>query len=201
MKTKTPRTPNTPPEPRDPSRPPWPGPEPASKAPDGPGLAALAGVHHVAIKLRDLEAAERFYCGVLGLEVVRRWRYPGEPPAPGWRSFWVGTGGPQGEFLALERADAPEPPGATPLPEPRRDGAGHHLVAFRIPVAARRAWEDHLDAAGFPVTHRTAFTLYVDDPEGNRLALSHHPDPAEDRDHSSGGGGSAPPGTVDSWPR
>jgi len=199
---KTPRTPETPPEPRDHSRPTAPADEPerAPRAPAGPGLAALGGVHHVAIKLRDLEAAERFYCGVLGLEMVRRWRHPGDPAAPGWRSFWVGTGGADGEFLALERADDVEPPGATP-PGPRRSAAGHHLVAFRIPVAARHAWEDHLDAAGFPVTHRTAFTLYVDDPEGNHLALSHHPDPAEDRDHSRGGGGSAPPGTVDPWPR
>jgi glyoxylase I family protein len=189
------KTPRTPPGPRDLPRPPAPAPAPAPRAPAGPGPAALGGVHHVAIKVRDLEGAERFYCGVLGLGMVRRWRYPGDPPSPSWRSFWVATEGAEGEFLALERADDADPPHGA-APSQRRGDSGHHLVAFRIPVAARRAWEDHLRAAGFPVTHRTAFTLYVDDPEGNHLALSHHPDPAEDRDDPEGGGadGAAPPG-------
>ena len=45
------------------------------------------GVHHFAIQVRDLVAAERFYCGVLGLAVVRRWPAPGG----GERSLWVDT--------------------------------------------------------------------------------------------------------------
>ncbi|HXX30163.1 MAG TPA: glyoxalase, partial [Myxococcaceae bacterium] len=31
---------------------------------------------------------------------------------------------------------------------------------------------------GVAVEHETRWTLYVRDPEGNRVALSHHPQPA-----------------------
>jgi hypothetical protein len=53
---------------------------------------------------------------------------------------------------------------------------GLHLVALRIGLADRQAWEDRLAAAGVPVVHRTGFTIYVRDPEGNRVGLSHHPE-------------------------
>ena len=33
-------------------------------------MIATRGLHHLAIRVRDLGAAERFYCGVLGLAVV-----------------------------------------------------------------------------------------------------------------------------------
>ena len=123
--------------------------------------------HHLAIQCADLQACERFYVDVLGLPVTRRW------PAPdgGDRSVWVGVGD---GFIALERATA------TPEPTPWVDGrAGLHLVALRIVAAERGAWEERLRAHGVPVEHRTGWTLYVRDPEGNRVGLSHHPDPAE----------------------
>jgi hypothetical protein len=41
-------------------------------------------------------------------------------------------------------------------------------------------WEERLHAGGVEVVHRTRWTLYVRDPEGNRVGLSHHPEPAED---------------------
>ena len=33
-----------------------------------------------------------------------------------------------------------------------------------------------LDRCGIPLVHETRWTMYVRDPEGNRVALSHHPD-------------------------
>jgi glyoxylase I family protein len=125
--------------------------------------------HHVAIQCADLGACERFYAGALGLEVLRRW------PADdgGVRSVWLAVGD---GFLALERAD-PRPPAPH---GPWRDGEpGYHLVALRIPRGERAAWEARLLERGVPVVHRTAFTLYVRDPEGNRVGLSHHPEPGE----------------------
>ncbi len=131
----------------------------------------ITGVHHLAIQVRDLAAAERFYCGVLGLPVVRRW------PARdgGERSLWVEAG--PGTFLALEVIGGPQPIAAD---DPTRgERPGHHLLALTIPRQARASWEARLAAAGTPVTHRTGFTLYFTDPEGNRLGLSHYPDAAE----------------------
>jgi glyoxylase I family protein len=133
-------------------------------APAPPG-----GVHHLAIGVRDLPAAEAFYASVLGLPVQRRW--PRAGGAPGDRSVWLELGG--GAFLALERAEAPAP--ARPAAD-----QGYLLVALRIDRAERGAWEARLAAAGVAVVRRTAYTLYVEDPEGNRVGLSHWPAAAED---------------------
>jgi catechol 2,3-dioxygenase-like lactoylglutathione lyase family enzyme len=124
-------------------------------------------LHHLAIQCADLAASERFYAEVLGLPVVRRWPADGG----GDRSVWLGLGG--GAFLALERAGEPPAPSDFAGPE-----AGLHLVALRIGADERGAWEARLAAAGVPVVHRTRWTLYLRDPEGNRLGLSHHPDDA-----------------------
>jgi len=129
----------------------------------------IGALHHLAIQCADLERCERFYRDVLGLRVTRRWpREDGE----GDRSVWFATGEePGGAFIALERADR--------QPEERawRDGTpGLHLAAFRIPAAERARWEARLAAAGVPIVHRSRWTLYVRDPEGNRIGLSHHPE-------------------------
>ena len=124
------------------------------------------GFHHLAVQVRDLEVCERFYREVLGLPLLRRW-----PDASGGdRSVWLAM---EGGFLALERADA------GPEPRPFRDGRpGLHLLALRIPLAERGDWEARLAAHGVKVAHRTRWTLYLQDPEGNRIGLSHHPDEA-----------------------
>ena len=122
-------------------------------------------VHHLAVRCADLGACERFYREVLGLPVLRRW----PDGAGGDRSVWLGLGD---GFLALERA----PSAAGPLPQ--EAGRGLHLFALRIAASERAAWEARLAAAGVPVAHRTRWTLYLQDPEGNRIALSHHPDEA-----------------------
>jgi catechol 2,3-dioxygenase-like lactoylglutathione lyase family enzyme len=130
-----------------------------------PGLVTLP-FHHLAIQCVDLERQERFYRGALGLKVLRRW--PREEG--GDRSVWLDLGG---GFLALERATEPMP--GTPW----RDGrAGIHLIALRIAPGERAAWEDRLARHGVPVVERTRWTLYVRDPEGNRIGLSHHPEDA-----------------------
>jgi catechol 2,3-dioxygenase-like lactoylglutathione lyase family enzyme len=122
--------------------------------------------HHVAIQCADLARCEAFYREVLGLKVLRRWPRDGG----GDRSVWLSLGEGGEGFLALERAV--EPAEARPW----RDGkAGLHLVALRIAPGERRAWEDRLDAAGILVVHRTRWTIYFHDPEGNRIGLSHHP--------------------------
>ena len=124
----------------------------------------IAGFHHLAIQVRDLEAAERFYAGLLGLEVIRRWS--DEHGAP--RSIWVGTG--EG-FLALERCE-----GRVEERRWRDEAPGLHLLALRIAKDDRAAWERKLAEAGHARVAETRFTFYVLDPEGNRIGLSHFPD-------------------------
>lgn len=122
--------------------------------------------HHLAIQVTDLPRAERFYCDVLGLSVRTRW--PWDDGRPGERSIWLSLGD---GFLALETCDD-EPAPAHDFRDPH---AGLHLFAISIRAAERAAWEARL---GMAIVHRTRFTLYVRDPEGNRIGLSHHPQEA-----------------------
>lgn len=128
-------------------------------------------VHHLAIVTEHLDRLERFYAGVLGLPVLRRWDDEAGRP----RSVWLELGG--GAFLAIERApeargaDAARPAGAAPAP-------GWHCVALGIARDERERWRARLGDAGHPVERETSFTIYARDPDNNLVALSHHPDPA-----------------------
>jgi catechol-2,3-dioxygenase len=118
------------------------------------------GIHHVALKVRDLASCERFYCHELGLPVLER---------KGEGAVWLDAGA--GAILMLEQGIGG--PDSAPLSDP---SAGLHLLAFRIPASERAAW-----AARLPICGATEYTLYVRDPEGNRIGLSHYPEraPAE----------------------
>lgn len=137
-----------------------------------------SGISHFAIKVRDLVAAERFYCGVLGLEVERRWP---DATGTGIRSVWVRTGDDIGTFLALEVLAMGQTTSHIAAPA-SGELPGHHLLALRIGRDQRPTFEARLATAGVKVSHRTAFTIYFTDPEGNRLGLSHYPDPADPPD-------------------
>ncbi len=133
--------------------------------------AAPAGVHHVALGVRDLAACEGFYSRILGLPVLRRW--PAADGLGGDRSVWLDLG--RGAFLALERVAAD---GQAPARDTAGDRPGYLMIAIAIARATRADWEARLGAAGVAIVHRTPYTLYVADPEGNRVGLSHWPDAA-----------------------
>lgn len=119
--------------------------------------------HHIAIVVAELGRAEAFYAGVLGLPVLRRWDDAAGAP----RSVWLALG--QHSFLALERATEPGPT--------RVDGApGLHCLALGISPEARVSVRERLAAAGVPIERESPFTLYVRDPDGVLVGLSHYPD-------------------------
>jgi catechol 2,3-dioxygenase-like lactoylglutathione lyase family enzyme len=130
-------------------------------------MSRPTAVHHIAIQVRDLARVERFFVQTLGLAVLRRW--PAQD-GQGERSLWLDLGA--GAFLALEKSSSEGGPHAT-------DDPGLHLLALRIERAERQAWIDRLAKAGVPIYDRTDFTIYCKDPEGNRIGLSHWPDPAQ----------------------
>jgi glyoxylase I family protein len=146
--------------------------------------AAPGGVHHVAIAVRDLGALEAFYTSVLGLPVLRRWpaaeagqaaqAAEAQEDKARDRAVWLDLG--NGAFLALERG--PEAQGAENRARFAAPAQGYLMIALRIAPVARAGWEARLAAAGVAIVHRTAYTLYVADPEGNRVGLSHWPDAA-----------------------
>jgi len=125
----------------------------------------IQGFHHLAIQVRDVERVTRFYREVLGLpEKQRHLRADGT-----LRSVWLQL--PGESFLAIEAATGPVEP--QPF---RTDRQGLLLLALRIAPEDRAAAVEALSRAGAPVVHQTRWTVYVQDPEGNRVALSHHPE-------------------------
>jgi catechol 2,3-dioxygenase-like lactoylglutathione lyase family enzyme len=121
------------------------------------------GIHHLAVRTPELGAAERFYVDLLGLPVLERFSNPDGSP----RSVWVALS--EDAFLALER---------TPSGMARQDDEpGWHCIALRIERADRERWRERLAAAGHPIEHESDYTLYVRDPAGALVGLSHHPEP------------------------
>lgn len=124
----------------------------------------VGGVHHVAIKTREPDRLATFYRDVLGLEEVARHGLPDDPAVV--RSVWLASGD---TLLMIERTGTV--PGC-PLEAFSEDPPGLHLLAFEIAAADAAAWRARLEAAGHPVVHASSFTLYVQDPDGNRVGLS-----------------------------
>lgn len=123
----------------------------------------VLGFHHLAIQAHDVELVTRFYREVLGLpEQARHHRDDGS-----LRSVWLSL--PDG-FLAIEHASGPPEDRQFRSPRP-----GLHLLALRIDAHQRAAFAEELALAGVELVHQTRWTLYFLDPEGNRIALSHHP--------------------------
>lgn len=125
---------------------------------------SILGFHHLAIQVRDLDRSLHFYRDLLGLEELARH----ERPEGGVRSVWVAV--PGGGFLALEKVS-----GEPEHREFRDELPGLFLLSLRIAPETRRSLVSELEQAGFPVIHQTRWTVYVRDPEGNRIGLSHHP--------------------------
>lgn len=104
-------------------------------------------IHHLALRVKDLDAARRFYGDTLGLEMLSS-----EGPLV-W--FRIGDA-----VLMLERSLRGT--GA-------EEGSGHVLA---LEVGDLAHWEERLSATGVEIDDRTPATLYFRDPEGHRVALS-----------------------------
>ena len=115
-------------------------------------------IHHIAILVHDLAAAEAFYTGVVGLGVERRWKTDDDDID---RSVWLISGDTR---IMLVRAD----PEATARGS---RGPGWHVVAFRIETSDRDAVRARLKENGCYV-RESEHTLYATDPEGNQVAFS-----------------------------
>lgn len=120
------------------------------------GLPAGTDIGHIHLHVADLEEAEAFYSGILGLTVTQR-DYPGARffAAGGYHhhigtNTWAGRGAP------------PPPP----------DVVG--LRAFTLVVPDEGAWvgiRERARAAGLPV-RESAGVLFLEDPSANRLRVT-----------------------------
>ena len=114
----------------------------------------VSGVHHLALRTRNLPRLEAFYTHVLGLSVRSR---------DETRSVWLEAGH---TLVMLETASDDEPD----IPPHTRE-----LIAFTIAPEMRAPCTDLLKAWGVAVDDETRFTIYFRDPDGRRVALSHYP--------------------------
>jgi glyoxylase I family protein len=116
----------------------------------------IQDLHHIALRVRNVEAAAKFYGEILGLQEDRRFYLADKS----LRSIWLKLSG--NALLMLEAAG-----------EGSHGECGWYLVAFKI--SDRQATLKHLARHQVPVESETEFTLYIRDPEGNRIGLSHWP--------------------------
>ncbi|HEX2172179.1 MAG TPA: VOC family protein [Dehalococcoidia bacterium] len=115
---------------------------------------------HVVLKVRDLERAEEFYHGVLGLPIATRWED---------RQMTFFTLGNHHDVAV--RALGPDAPLADPA------GAGLAHVAFCVgdSLDELRAWKRRLEESGVPIDritdHKVSHSIYLSDPDGNGIEL------------------------------
>lgn len=125
------------------------------------------GLHHLAIKAQDVVRTADFYRIVLGLPERQR-----AHDAAGLRAVWLDVGP---AILMIERADTDGP---APADRPfEADAPGLHLLALTIAPASHAEWRKRLADHEVEVAAASDFTLYVRDPEGNRVGLSSYPAP------------------------
>ena len=126
-----------------------------------------AGLRHLALNVRDLEAMKRFYVELLGFTI--EW----EPDSD---NLYLSSGV---DNLALHRSPGPTG-GDTSVPA-RAAGALDHLgLVVRRPGSVDE-WAAFLASRGvtidaMPRTHRDgARSCYFRDPDGNQIQVIHHP--------------------------
>lgn len=119
----------------------------------GPGPAST-GVHHVAIRTRDIDTLASFYTDVFGLAVVRDTRP---------RSVWLTLG--EGSVLMIEQRRPGEPPLV----------AGS-MEMFALAVTPERKARIRASAVGRGcLDGETEHTVYLRDPDGRRVGASTYP--------------------------
>ncbi|MGH7339189.1 MAG: VOC family protein [Candidatus Rokuibacteriota bacterium] len=125
-------------------------------------MAMPAGVRigHVHLKVADLERALRFYCDVLGFELMQRW---------GTSAAFISAGGYH-HHIGLntwESLGAPPPP-------PGTTGLYHHAILYptraELGDALRRVLQAGIALDG-AADHGVSEALYLRDPDENGVEL------------------------------
>ena len=141
----------------------------------------ILGVHHPALSVPDIEAAVRFYCDVLGFEIVMEAEIPsGVEPLN--RAFGVSDAGCKVRMVRkgnscielFEFQDA-----ATPVQDPRRPVHQHGITHICLAADDYETDYDHLQKNGVvwnsPAVGGTGSRwAYGRDPFGNVIELLEH---------------------------
>jgi catechol 2,3-dioxygenase-like lactoylglutathione lyase family enzyme len=141
----------------------------------GWGRPRLRALDHVTIPVRDLAAARRFYCDLLGAshlmtvddETFKRF---GRPPAP--------NKGEGAHHLSLYLEGATRIDLFLQQDGQALSSLGHPHFAFRVPARDLLTWQARLAAAGVPSDGPLQLgppgqaSIYFNDPFGNHLEIA-----------------------------
>ncbi|OCP23455.1 MULTISPECIES: VOC family protein [unclassified Ensifer] len=125
---------------------------------------ALEGILETALYAEDIDGAEAFYGGVLGLEKITR---------AGNRHVFFRCG--PGVLLIFNPAETVKPPSPdAPLPVPPHGSTGQGHMCFRVSAEALGVWKEKLETAGVVIEADVrwpngARSFYFRDPAGNSL--------------------------------
>ncbi|MBM3459122.1 MAG: VOC family protein [Armatimonadetes bacterium] len=125
-------------------------------------MRVLERIDHVALTVRDVERAAEFYTR-LGFATLLK--------IP--RATFLQCGD---AILALFPADPDARPGKARGSVDRGRISIQH-VAFRVPDGSLEEWRERLEQAGSPtrgpIDHELNRSLYLEDPDGHQLELTH----------------------------
>ena len=125
-----------------------------------------AGILETVLYASDLDAAERFYRDVLGMEPFSK--------SPGRQLFY--RCGDQ-VFLVFNPEATSKPPAPNALPVPPHGAVGPGHVCFRANAAEIEAWRKHLESHGIAIEADFEWpsggrSIYFRDPAGNCLEFA-----------------------------
>lgn len=122
----------------------------------------MTKIHHLALGAVDVDGLSSFYAALFDLpERTRHHHADGA-----LRAVWLDL---EGAVLMIERRDAD--------PREKAPGVddGLFLLSLRAGPDGLAGFEQRCQKMGVVIENRTAHTLYIRDPEQNRVALSDHP--------------------------
>jgi len=119
----------------------------------------ILGVKHVVLKVRDLEQAKRFYCGVLGMTIGN------EDPE---RGLFLRFNDYHHDIAIFKVGPDADPP--------KKNQVGLVHVALLVDsLETVKAWYERCKALGVPIVgttdHAITNSVYIEDPEGNVLEI------------------------------
>jgi catechol 2,3-dioxygenase-like lactoylglutathione lyase family enzyme len=131
-----------------------------------PAAPPLSAVLEAALYAEDLDAAESFYGGVLGLERIVR---------VGVRHVFYRVGA--AVLLVFNPAETPRPPSNPDLPVPPHGATGPGHLCLAATREQIDLWRARLEAAGHPIEAdflwpNGARSIYFRDPAGNSLEIA-----------------------------
>ena len=127
---------------------------------------SLQGILEAALYAQDLDAAERFYGGVLGLERIMR---------SGNRHVFYKVGQTVLLIFNPQETEVTDPDAHLPVPPHGARGPGH--LCFAASAEDIAVWRGRLIAAGHPIEQdfnwpNGARSIYFRDPAGNSLEMA-----------------------------